>query len=251
MKNRIIIFSLLAISVCINPTPTLAADAGADSTVQENQVKSKYEWKKNIVTTFFWIGQGSTSYSDTTNTASAWDTQWTQDYGGTDDPDQRVGSLPRKFAATRNPFYVALPFNDEKFQDLAKKYVPWYKEPPRGQKYTSLCRGHWIEIRTKDGKTCFAQWEDVGPLRYDHASYVFGDDRPHDFNKAGLDVSPAVHDYLGLSGLDVTDWRFVEAEDVPYGPWLEYNEQAVMLSKIIQDERLAAQNSGKKTSSNR
>jgi len=36
---------------------------------------------------------------------------------------------------------------------------------------------------------------------------------------AGLDVSPAVRDYLGLQETDVTDWKFVEFSEVPRGPW--------------------------------
>jgi hypothetical protein len=41
---------------------------------------------------------------------------------------------------------------------------------------------------------------------------------------AGLDVSPAVRDYLGLKGKDVCDWKFVEARDVPNGPWTKYGD---------------------------
>jgi hypothetical protein len=33
-----------------------------------------------------------------------------------------------------------------------------------------------------------------------------------------------VRDYLGLDGSDVTDWKFVEFEDVPLGPWAEHGE---------------------------
>ena len=36
---------------------------------------------------------------------------------------------------------------------------------------------------------------------------------------AGLDVSPAVRDYLGLQSTDVTDWKFVDFSEVPSGPW--------------------------------
>jgi len=83
-----------------------------------------------------------------------------------------------------------------------------------------------------NNKVCYAQWQDVGPLRYDHAEYVFGEERPTRYSRAGLDVSPAVRDYLGLSGLDKTDWKFVEDDQVPYGPWIEYGEQAILYSAI-------------------
>jgi hypothetical protein len=55
---------------------------------------------------------------------------------------------------------------------------------------------------------------------------VFGNERPKcNLNKgAGLDVSPAVRDYLGLKQTDVTDWRFVEFSEVPRGPWSTLGE---------------------------
>jgi hypothetical protein len=67
----------------------------------------------------------------------------------------------------------------------------------------SVLKGRWSAIRHAN-KVCYAQWEDVGPFRTDHWQYVFGNERPrpnrnHD---AGLDVSPAVRDYLSLDGID-------------------------------------------------
>jgi hypothetical protein len=213
--------------------------------LDEVKLTSNYPWKRNIVTTYFWIGQGSTSISKTTNYKSAWDGSWTRNFGGVDCPVKRVGdrtevgtvSLPKKFAPTLNPFYVALPFNDIAFPKLARKYVPWWDEKAyRKNPYRSQLKGRWIMIEHK-GKVAFAQWEDVGPLRYDHAAYVFGNERPTLHSRAGLDVSPAVRDYLGLSGLDKTNWRFVEDDEVPYGPWIEYGEQAIVFSAIKQEYR--------------
>lgn len=200
---------------------------------------SNFPWKKKIVTTTFWIGGDSNSYNDTTNYSSAWDAKWTQSYGGTDNPTQRFGFLPKgRFAVTQNPFYVALPFNDVKFPDLARKWVPWFnKGLAKDQRYVSQCKGRWIEIRNGEGKSCFAQWQDVGPFRYDHAEYVFGKDRPSTYNKAGLDVSPAVKTHLGLVGLDLCDWRFVEAWEVREGPWITYGEQAIVMAAIKQREQ--------------
>jgi hypothetical protein len=50
---------------------------------------------------------------------------------------------------------------------------------------------------------------------------VFGDDRPlsNVNHGAGIDVSPAVRDYLGLGSFGLIDWRFVEQADAPIGPW--------------------------------
>ena len=200
---------------------------------------SSFPLRRNIVTTYFWIGQGGTPISATTNIKSAWDSFWKKNFGGIDCPDQRKdakkfreASLPKKFAPTLNPFYVALPFNDIAFPKKSRKWVYWWDEGKfHKDRFESQCKGRWIMIRFNN-KVCYAQWEDVGPLRYDHAEYVFGDELPNRHSRAGLDVSPAVRDYLGLSGLDKTDWKFVEDDQVPYGPWIEYGEQAILYSAI-------------------
>ncbi|MHB8601851.1 MAG: hypothetical protein ACYC6W_03785 [Nitrosotalea sp.] len=85
----------------------------------------------------------------------------------------------------------------------------------------SMVKNRWIEI-TKDNKTAYAQWEDAGPFVYDDSGYVFGNSSPKNTlnHNAGLDVSPAVKDYLNLQhGKNVVDWRFVDFGDVPDGPW--------------------------------
>ena len=127
---------------------------------------------------------------------------------------------------------MALPFNDIAFPKKSRKWVYWWDEQRfRKDQFDSQCKGRWVMIRFHN-KVCYAQWEDVGPLRYDHAEYVFGDELPTRHSRAGLDVSPAVRDYLGLSGLDKTDWKFVDDDQVPYGPWIEYGEQAIVYSAI-------------------
>ncbi|MFZ5807461.1 MAG: hypothetical protein ACOY3I_09690 [Verrucomicrobiota bacterium] len=212
--------------------------------LKDVQVASNYPWKNNIVTTCFWVGEGASGYNRMTNYKSAWDEAWTRNFGGVDCPIKRVKvatagktTLPKKFAPTLNPFYVALPFNDVKYPGLAKKYVPWWdqkaweKDPLKSQ-----CKGRWIMIE-HHGRVAFAQWEDVGPFRYDHAKYVFGKDRPRIHSGAGLDISPALRDYLGMQGLDKANWRFVEADEVPYGPWIEYGEQAILYSAIKDEHR--------------
>jgi hypothetical protein len=64
------------------------------------------------------------------------------------------------------------------------------------------------------------------PVCTDHFQYVFGNERPRPNTNhgAGLNVSPAVRDYLGLAPTDVTDWQFVEIRDVPPDPWRSYGE---------------------------
>jgi hypothetical protein len=65
---------------------------------------------------------------------------------------------------------------------------------------------------------------------------VFGNERPKlNLNKgAGLDVSPAVRDYLGLKPTDLTDWRFVNFSEVPRGPWSTFGENNVF---VINDRK--------------
>jgi hypothetical protein len=207
--------------------------------VEDISLSSPYPWKKNIVTTCFWVGEGASGYNSMTNYKSAWDGSWTKSFGGMDCPEKRIATagfgkttFPKTFVPTQNPYYVALPYNDIKYPKTSRKLIPWwsdkaYKEDP----YKSQCKGRWVMIVHED-KVCFAQWEDVGPFRYDHAGYVFGGDRPNTYSKAGLDVSPAVRDYLGMEGLEKADWRFVNDEEVPYGPWIEYSEQAIIFSLI-------------------
>lgn len=175
-----------------------------------------FPWKKNIVTTVFWVRD-----------KSAWDENWAAAYGGIDDPDpsSRRDYLPSAFTPRQNPFYVALPYNDithGQFKPEAPLVIPWFKqaytEPGR-----SVCKDRWVAIR-KGNRTCYAQWEDCGPFRDDYFQYVFQNERPKpNANRgAGLNVSPAVRDYLGLHLQDATDWRFVEVREVSSGQWRNY-----------------------------
>ena len=187
----------------------------------------RFPWKKEIVTTVFWIGEAPTANNPVPNRSSSWDKNWTQNYGGFDDPNSahRNGFIPVKFTPQQNPFYCALPYNDKAstgHRPEAAQVVPWFKDAYQGPA-VSTCKGRWLAIR-KGNKTVYAQWEDAGPFRTDHWQYVFGNERPKpNLNKgAGLDVSPAVRDYLGLKETDVTDWKFVEFSEVPAGPWAKH-----------------------------
>ncbi|HSU85143.1 MAG TPA: hypothetical protein VLI42_00275 [Chthoniobacterales bacterium] len=184
----------------------------------------RYPWKKEIVTTVFWIGENPTANNPVPNHASSWDAAWAKSYGGYDDPrpSRRENYIPVDFTPRQNPFYCALPYNDkarEGHRPEAPKVVPWFAEAYQGPG-VSVCKGRWVAIR-KGHRTVYAQWEDAGPFRTDHWEYVFGNERPKpNLNHgAGLDVSPAVRDYLGLQDTDVTDWKFVEFSEVPPGPW--------------------------------
>src|SRR6266576_5119702 len=189
----------------------------------------RFPWKKEIVTTVFWIGEKPAQNNPVPNRVSSWDKDWTKNYGGLDDPNpaNRSNYIPAKFTPRQNPFYCALPYNDKAttgHRPEAPSVVPWFKEAYQGPA-VSTCKGRWVAIR-KGNRVAYAQWEDAGPFRTDHWQYVFGNERPKpNLNKgAGLDVSPAVRDFLGLGDTDVTDWRFVDFEEVPHGPWTQYGD---------------------------
>jgi len=189
----------------------------------------RYPWKQNIVTTVFWIGETPSGNNPVPNRSSSWDKEWSRSYGGFDDPNpaHRQGFIPVKFTPLQNPFYCALPYNDKAangHRPEAPRVIPWFNETYQGPG-VSVCKGRWVAIR-KGNRTVYAQWEDAGPFRTDHWQYVFGNERPKpNLNKgAGLDVSPAVRDYLGLKETDVTDWQFVDFKDVPRGPWSKLGE---------------------------
>jgi hypothetical protein len=189
----------------------------------------RYPWKERIVTTVFWIGEAPAGNNPVPNRSSSWDKQWSRNYGGFDDPNpaHRNDYIPVKFTPRQNPFYCALPYNDKAstgHRPEAPQIVPWFNDAYQGPG-TSVCKDRWIAIR-KGNRLAYAQWEDAGPFRTDHWQYVFGNERPKpNLNRgAGLDVSPAVRDYLGLQETDVTDWKFVDFSEVPRGPWAKYGD---------------------------
>ena len=189
----------------------------------------RFPWRNDIVTTVFWIGEHPTANNPVPNHASSWDAAWAKNYGGFDDPNpaRRSAYIPVTFRPRQNPFYCALPYNDKAstgHRAEAPRVIPWFKEAYQGPG-VSVCKDRWIAIR-KGNRTVYAQWEDAGPFRTDHWQYVFGNERPKpNLNRgAGLDVSPAVRDYLGLQETDVTDWRFVDFSEVPPGPWARHGD---------------------------
>lgn len=188
---------------------------------------SQHPWKRNITATVFWVGELPTEHNPTPNTQSAWDPNWLENYGGYDDPNQRIGWLPATFIPKLNPFYVALPYNDVApggtHQPEASSTIPWFWEHFRGSGI-SVCKGRWVLIHHQ-GRVCFAQWEDVGPFATDHWQYLFGNEppRPNRNQSAGIDVSPAIRDYLGLRSGQTVEWRFVDDHQVPDGPWRDWN----------------------------
>ena len=202
----------------------------AAPTAERAAFTSPYPWKLGISTTVFWIGEPASLRNPVDNLRSAWDRDWMLNYGGTDAPDsrRREGFRPISFVPRENPFYVALPYNDQVpggIREEASRVIPWFDPMVAAQGRSNL-KGRWLAVR-KGNQTCYAQWEDVGPFQIDNWEYVFGNERPRPNRNrdAGLDVSPAVRDYLGLAGIDVTDWRFVQEGEVPDGPWKLYGRE--------------------------
>jgi hypothetical protein len=203
-----------------------AACAGAGLTLVEGRLRPLMAATdpgfKETMTTMFWVGEpADASNAFISNAESYWDKNWLASFGGVDDPWERAHHMPLGFTPRENPFYVALPFGefapDGKLKAKARA-VPWYQPG-----LTPLLKNRWVEIR-HNLRVCFAQWQDVGPCGEDDFAFVFGTSLVplNTFDaKAGLDVSPAVWNALGMKENTVTAWRFVDESEVPEGPWTD------------------------------
>jgi hypothetical protein len=212
----------------MNPTQVGVSLAGFRDSSKPS-IAAAGNWKLKIATTVFWVGEQATVGNPVSNDKSAWDGGWFSRYGGYDNPnpEARVNFIPAKFLPRQNPFYVALPYNDveeHRTKPEASKVIPWFKNA-YARDGQSVCKGRWIAIR-KGNRICYAQWEDVGPFSTDDWPYVFGNKapKPNRNQNAGLDVSPAVRDFLCLGGLDLCDWKFVDFNQVSQGPWTRYGD---------------------------
>jgi hypothetical protein len=231
----------------LEPRVHLPTQAGPLSTSE------KYPWKQNIVTTTFWVGESAAQNNPVHNFSSSWDVSWWRTYGGYDNPDPsaRIADFKSgdfraaRFVPQLNPFYFALPYNDVtggRHKPEASRVIPWFREAFT-REGESVLKDRWICIKNRRlNRECYAQWGDCGPFRTDHHEYVFGNERPKpNLNKgAGLDVSPAVRDYLGIAGTDVVDWRFVEWREVPPGPWGRYGENNDLVQYARRRSRVAS-----------
>ena len=214
-------------------------------------------WHTDIVATTFWVGEIlDPDAVDGSQMISAYDARWLENYGGCDgfvirgvcrtEPRTAANDyFPSAMQPLQNPFYSHLPFDDVN-NDAAfaqrDSVVPWDGEVSAhsGDRRFSYLKNRWVELGSGD-RRCFGQIQDAGPGRYDDATYVFGtdDERPANrrFNGAGLDVSPALNGRLGFADLngqsDRVDWRFVDSQDVPPGPWT----RIVTTSQVVPFER--------------
>lgn len=223
-----------------SPSPSASAPA-----TQAAGPGRTYPWHTDIVSTTFWVGEiFDPNASDGSQVLSTYDGKWERHYGGCDgvsshgkcETERRTaanGYRPSDMTPKENPFYLDLPYDDINdrtgFADR-DRVVPWADDEPyashHGDQSFSYMKNRWVEIR-KGSQVCYGQIQDAGPGQYHDAAYVFGSDdaRPANkrYNGAGMDVSPALNGCLGFAELngedDHVDWRFVEAADVPSGPW--------------------------------
>lgn len=211
----------------------------------------RYPWKTHVTCTIFWIGEQPTQRNPTPNCKSSWDQKWAENFGGYDDPDpaRRIADhargefRPKAFIPQLNPFYIALPYNDVqgwgRHKPEASRVIPWFHRmrPAPGK---TVLKGRWLQIYN-GSRSCFAQWEDCGPWVTNDWEYVFGDKPPKTKQNgaAGIDISPAVRDYLDLRSGQKVHWRFVEAGQVPHGPWKKYGTEAPALpdTSLIAQQR--------------
>lgn len=210
----------------------LSVQATSDPEAEKGK---EYPLHTEIMATVFYLGEeASAANANISNIPTSWDENSVQRFGGVDDPSRRSkDGGPVGFKPKHNTYYFALPADEfDKNGPIvgAHEASPWADEATGEGK--SLFKGRWIEVE-KDGAKVYAQWVDCGPSDDPNGirdyEYVFGDDDARPKNafglKAGLDLSPAAANALGFGieegGANVS-WRFVEADDVPNGPWKDY-----------------------------
>ena len=200
----------------VNPFSFTPPPRGA----QFSKAGERFPWKKDIVTTVFWIGEKPSGNNPVPNRSSSWDANWTKSYGGFDDPNRspRHDFVPVDFTPRQNPFYCALPYNDKATNGHRKEapsVVPWFQEAYQGPG-VSVCKGRWVAIRKgeqtvlrtvgrcraiPDGPLAVCVWK-----RETEAE-------PKSRRRAGCFAGRA--GFSWPSGYDVTDWKFVDFKEVP------------------------------------
>jgi hypothetical protein len=236
---------LAVLSIVLSTAPRTATGTPTPSGSPSPPIAGAYPWHTRIVSTTFWVGEiFDPNAADGSQVYSTYDSAWMQSYGGCDGvrtandcrTEARTAAndyFPTQLTPLENPFYLDLPFddvNDSQAFASREQVVPWAGQAEyagsTGDGSVSLMKNRWVRIRS-NGQTCYGQIQDAGPGQYHDAAYVFGTDdaRPANkkFNGAGMDVSPALNGCLRFSDIngekDTVDWQFVEAADVPQGPW--------------------------------
>ncbi len=166
----------------------------------------------------------------------------------TPNPRTGAGSCRRRSSRDKILFTCALPYNDVTrgtTKPEARVVIPWFRQAYVQEGHT-VCKDHWVAIQ-HGNRVVYAQWEDCGPFRTDHFQYVFGAEvpRPNLNGGAGLDVSPAVRDALGMNATrDVCAWKFVEVNEVPPGPWRQYGDNNQFVNRAMNPGTVRVQGNG-------
>lgn len=211
-----------AISVVTPPIMSAPSTPTLPQNTTEPSVRTSSPTWKEAIATVFWVGEGETAdNSYIHNRASAWDEDWVGTFGGVDDPDKRCGYAPCGFTPQQSPFYVALPYLEYTYDGYKKnaRDIPWYTKD--ALEADTLVHGHWVAVQ-RGTTVCYGQWRDTGPYETDDFAYVFGSattPRNKVGVSAGIDLSPAMRDCLGVGDVSTVEWRFVDESEVPRGPW--------------------------------
>ncbi len=202
--------------------------------------KNVYPWKTNIITTEFWIGEGSTPISSTTNVASSWDEDWRANNHGSDSPWNRNGYASGSHASTLNPFYVALPFNDLAFPDKARRWLPdgWYLAARRMASRSPPARTAGLRSRTRAATSASRS----GRMSGRYATTTRNTSSARSARSALATTMPVSTSHRPwrntLASRTKTarrpPWRFVDDEEVRPGAWLKLDEQAVLYRALHQ-----------------
>jgi hypothetical protein len=238
------------------PTPTPTPSAPVVTTPPSTTTPpaaSKYPLHTGIASTTFWVGEiFDANAADGSQMLSTYDGNWFQNYGGCDGiastgvckTEKRVASngfFPTSMTPKQNPFYLDLPYDDVNDSTGFKNrgtVIPWANDPGYAGKAkdrsVSFMKNRWVKLM-KDGQTCYGQIADAGPGQYHDSAYVFGSNDARPANKrygaAGMDVSPALNGCLGFKELDgasdKVNWQFVDAADVPAGPWTKITSSSM------------------------
>ena len=214
----------------------------------------RYPWKTNIVTTVFWIGEQPTENNPVPNNKSSWDANWTSNYGGYDTPGCLVAPQLHPGLVRPAPESILLSrCRTTTLPTASSNRKPRWLFPGSSNPIPSRANLSARIAGSRSAKATASAMRNgkiAGPFRTDHFQYVFQNERPKpNLNRgAGLDVSPAVRDYLGLPPTDVTDWQFVEVRDVPPGPWRNYgdNNHFVIAKRQAEQQRVVQETTDKK-----
>lgn len=194
--------------VVIEPIPTTSASA---TPIKMKAAKA----------TVFWVGEAASEengWIQNTDSVYQWGSNhWLKHHGCAD-------TEKKPCDGKENSFYVAVPATDMKDEEAnpkVRKAMPaaWLVGATTQE---SSMKNRWVVVRA-NGKIGYGQIQDAGPFGEEDVEWVFGSatkPKSKENSYAGLDVSPALANYLGVSGVFDAEFAIViDAKDVPPGPW--------------------------------